>query len=51
MADQARKLSTIQTIEQLQLDASLVQGLDHAETAWIIVEAIQQLQEYHNQWH
>ncbi|MCG2607984.1 MULTISPECIES: hypothetical protein [unclassified Acinetobacter] len=50
MADQKRKLETIRSIENLQLSNVLIRGLDDAQQAETIVEAINSLQELTEQW-
>ncbi|WP_313034084.1 hypothetical protein [Acinetobacter sp.] len=50
MADQKRKIETIHIIENLQLSTVLISGLDDAQQAEAIAEAVSSLQGLVEQW-
>jgi pyruvate-formate lyase-activating enzyme len=50
MADQKRKIETIRIIENLQLSTVLIRGLDDAQQAEAIAEAVSSLQGLVEQW-
>lgn len=50
MADQIRKTETIRGIERLQLPSTLIVGLDDANKAESIADAIQSLQHLVEHW-
>ncbi|MGE8559164.1 MULTISPECIES: hypothetical protein [unclassified Acinetobacter] len=50
MADQKRRIETIRIIENLQLSTVLIHGLDDAQQAEAIAEAVSSLQDLVEQW-
>ena len=50
MADQKRKIETIRSIKNLKLSNTLITGLDDAEQAEAIAEAVSSLQNLTEQW-
>lgn len=50
MADQRRKIETIQSIEKMQLSQNLISALDNAAEAESIADAIQYLSGMTEQW-
>lgn len=50
MADQMRKMETIRSIENLQLSNTLISALDDAQTAHSVVDAVNELIRFSEQW-
>lgn len=51
MKDQAHKLEVIRSIEQFQLSEHLIKALDSTQDAQQIVEAVDYLKSFHEQWY
>lgn len=51
MTDQVRKIAMIDRIENLQLSNTLISALDNATAAEDVVEAIETLMAYRNEWY
>ncbi len=50
MTDQIRKTATIHSIENLQLSHTLISALDNAHDAEQVVEAVEALMAFSNEW-
>ena len=51
MTDQVRKTATIHSIENLQLSHRLISALDNAHDAEQVVEAVEALMAFSNEWY